>query len=412
MVYGRGSLFVIGALLLVASLLDWTEARGVMSPSLDVGKKLREHHAGRAAKPISGTKTRNPRPFEFGAGVYKEMDIMERAPRQRNGVSTTVYKNARWPNAVVPYVITGSFTSAQIAVIQSAMGQFASNTCVRFVPRTTEALYISITNGASGCWSYVGRSTLNSENQVNLQSPECVDIGTATHELMHSIGFYHEFTRPDRDEWVSIDQGAFDPQYQTATFYQDNFAKMAATDVVLYGRGYDYGSVMHYSKYAAAASNTRPVMNNLKPWTGDFGNDNGLSAADIIDINYMYCNSTSTTTTTTTQAATTTTTTTTKAAATTTTTTTTSKAATTTTAQGATSTTTKAATTTTSKAATTTTTKAATTTTTAPRTTTTIRTFPTLIPRTGILTTLFEVPITRFLELLRSLPLFNFFSLG
>ncbi|XP_049279460.1 hatching enzyme 1.2-like isoform X2 [Anopheles funestus] len=306
MACGKGSLLAIGTLLLVCSLLEWAEGRCARGPSLEVGQKLRASRAPVAAKP-GGKVHKPPRPFEAGLGVYKEGDIMERAPTQRNGVALSAFPNARWPNAVVPYVITGTFTAAQRSIIESGMAQIAGATCVRFVPRSSEALYVTIGNGETGCWSYVGRSTRNTENQVNLQSPECVDIGTVVHELMHSIGFYHEFTRPDRDEYVSIDRTALAAEYQTASFYQDNYAKMAATDVVLYGRAYDYGSVMHYSKYAAAASRTKPVMNNLKPWTGDFGNDNGLSPADIIDINYMYCNSTSTTTT----AATTTTTTTT-----------------------------------------------------------------------------------------------------
>lgn len=50
---------------------------------------------------------------------------------------------------------------------------------------------------------------------VNLQNPSCMETGTVAHELMHALGFYHEFTRPDRDDWVSIDTGALDPQYQT-----------------------------------------------------------------------------------------------------------------------------------------------------------------------------------------------------
>uniref|UniRef100_A0A8W7PT29 Metalloendopeptidase n=1 Tax=Anopheles coluzzii TaxID=1518534 RepID=A0A8W7PT29_ANOCL len=338
MVCGKETLFALGTLLLACCLLEWAEGRGATGPSLDVGQRLRALKA-RKASAVNGAAPIKFKPWEAGLGVYKEGDIMERVVRQRNGVALSAFPNARWPNAVVP------------------------------------------------------------ENQVNLQSPECVDIGTVVHELMHSIGFYHEFTRPDRDEWVTIDQGALAPEYQSATFYADNYGKMAASDVVLYGRKYDYGSVMHYSKYAAAASRTRPVMNNLQPWTGDFGNDNGLSAADIIDINYMYCNGTTTTTA---QAATTTTTarpattTTTTARPVTTTTTTTSRAATTTT--------------TTTTRASTTTTRASTTTTRAPTTTATTRA-PTTV-RPGIFTTLIQVPVTRFLEILRSLPLFNLFSMG
>uniref|UniRef100_A0A182Y6I3 Metalloendopeptidase n=1 Tax=Anopheles stephensi TaxID=30069 RepID=A0A182Y6I3_ANOST len=397
---GKGSLFAIGTLLLVCALTEWTEGRCVRRPSLEVGRKLRASRARVSSKP-GGNGARNARPWESGFGYYKEGDIMEPPQRQRNGVALSAFPNARWPNAVIPYVITNTFTADQRTTIQSGMAQIAAATCVRFVPRTSEAIYLTVGNGESGCWSYVGRSTRNTENQVNLQSPECVDIGTVVHELMHAIGFYHEFTRPDRDEYVSIDRTALAAEYQTDTFFQDNYAKMAANEVVLYGRAYDYGSVMHYSKYAAAASRTRPVMNNLKPWTGDFGNDNGLSPADIIDINYMYCNSTTTST----AAAAATTTTTTTTARPVTTTTTTSRAATTTT------TTTRAAATTT-----TTTTRAPTTTTTTTRaatTTTRILTFPTLFPnRTTVFTTLIQVPLTRFLEVLRSLPLFNLFSLG
>ena len=97
------------------------------------------------------------------------------------------------------------------------MTQYAQTTCVRFVPYTNQPTFITIDNGATGCWSYVGQSMNNSYNHVNLQTPGCMTTGTVAHELMHAIGFYHEFTRPDRDDWVTIDIGALDPQYQTST---------------------------------------------------------------------------------------------------------------------------------------------------------------------------------------------------
>ncbi|XP_049530206.1 astacin-like [Anopheles darlingi] len=394
MVNGRG---ILVAACLVLCGCAFVEAQWrITDPSYLVGERLRSYHHQHGHLPRSQRR----RPYEFGKGVYHEMDIMLKAPRQRNGVALTAFPDSRWPNAIVPYVITGSFTAAEQAIILQGMNEIATKTCVRFVAQTTQPLYVSITNTATGCWSYVGRSLTNTENQVNLQNPSCVDISTVVHELMHSIGFYHEFTRPDRDSYVSIDQGALDPQYQTATFYKDNFQKMAYSDVVLYGRPYDYGSVMHYSKYAAAASRSRPVMNNLQPWTGDFGNDYGLSPSDVIDINYMYCNGTSTTT---------------AAATTTTTTTTTTKAATTTAAAGS---TTKATGTTTARVTSTraTTTTAAptrtTTTTAAPtRTTTTRPPFVTIFPRdSGIIVRIIDGPITTLINLIRGLPIFNLFG--
>uniref|UniRef100_A0AAG5CZY9 Metalloendopeptidase n=1 Tax=Anopheles atroparvus TaxID=41427 RepID=A0AAG5CZY9_ANOAO len=395
MVYGKVSLFAICTLLLVCSLLEETEGR-CTRPSQVVGNRVRGFRERRQSFP----KHVRRKPWEMGVGVYHEMDIMLQPARQRNGISLTASPNARWPNAIVPYVISSAFSAAERNTILQGMQQFTANTCVRFVQRTTQTLYITIDNVETGCWSYVGRSATNTYNQVNLQSPDCVDVGTVTHELMHAIGFYHEFTRPDRDTYVSIDRTALAREYQTQSFFDDNYAKMADAEVVLYGRPYDYGSVMHYSKYAAGASNTRPVMNNLQPWTGDFGNDNGLSAADIIDVNYMYCNATSTTTTTTTVAPVTTTTT--RAATTTTAAPVTTRAATTTTAAPV---TTRAATTTTAAPVTT---RAATTTTAAPVTTTAAR-LTTTTRNPGTVITI-DRPILRILEFLRSLPIFQFFG--
>jgi len=34
--------------------------------------------------------------------------------------------------------------------------------------------------------------------------PRCVQKGAVMHELLHSLGFFHEQTRPDRDNFVTI----------------------------------------------------------------------------------------------------------------------------------------------------------------------------------------------------------------
>ncbi|KXJ74744.1 hypothetical protein RP20_CCG013012 [Aedes albopictus] len=258
-------------------------------PSEEVGRRLRNYKKG----------VNKTRPFEAGIGTYLEFDLMVEDPVEANAILAGTYTYVRWPQAVVPYQIIGTFTAAELANIQWTINHYAENTCVRFVPRTTEEFYIKINNSATGCWSYVGRHLDNNYNLVNLQNPACMETGTVAHEFMHALGFYHEFTRPDRDDWVSIDEGALAPEYQTTSFMNANFGKKSADQVELYGIEYAYGSVMHYSKWGGAVSYNRPVMNNLKPWPfNDFGNDTGLSLPDIKKINYMYCNSTTITTTT------------------------------------------------------------------------------------------------------------------
>ncbi|XP_055543472.1 zinc metalloproteinase nas-14-like [Wyeomyia smithii] len=219
-------------------------------PYKEVGDRFRNYNR----------KVNKTHPFEMGIGYYYQYDIMLKPDFQQNAVSASTTN--RWPNAVVSYQIIGTFNNSQ-----------------------------------TGCWSYVGRSLDNTYNLVNLHSPDCTEPATVAHEFTHAIGFYHEFMRPDRDTYITVNTSALLPQYQTTSFYNANFAKYSANQVELYGIPYYYGSVMHYSKYAGAANYKYPVMNNLKPWNGDFGNSTGLSAPDILAINYMYCNSTTTTTT-------------------------------------------------------------------------------------------------------------------
>ncbi|KAL9697845.1 hypothetical protein quinque_001286 [Culex quinquefasciatus] len=192
------------------------------------GRRGSTYYATRPQK-IVGDRHRNYKrgvnkthPFELGIGVYYQMDIMLKPETDQNALVSTNNPNLRWPNAIVPYRITGNFTTAQVSIIQQAMTQYAERTCVRFVPYTTESTFVTIGNSGTGCWSYVGRSLNNSYNQVNLQVPSCMTTGTVAHELMHALGFKHEFSRPDRDDWVSIDMGALAPEYQTSTNNNNN----------------------------------------------------------------------------------------------------------------------------------------------------------------------------------------------
>ena len=52
------------------------------------------------------------------------------------------------------------------------------------------------------CYSMVGKSTGGAQ-QLSLMGP-CAKKGTAMHEMLHVLGFFHEQSRPDRDEWVEI----------------------------------------------------------------------------------------------------------------------------------------------------------------------------------------------------------------
>ncbi|ETN61613.1 metalloproteinase [Anopheles darlingi] len=230
-------------------------------------------------------------PHEYGFGYYYQGDIMV-PPRPLGRVAISEeFLGQKWPGAIVPYVVEANFTNTESQTLQNAFRQFADKTCIRFVPRLDELHYVTITNRNVGCYSGVGRAAMNQYNIINLQTPECMEsVGTPVHELMHALGFFHEFTRPDRDEYVTVNITNLSPEDQNPAFIEANFGKLNASEVTTYGVPYNYGSVMHYSRYAASIGMCCPVLNNIKPYFGDFGSEAGLTPLDIQQLNVRYCN--------------------------------------------------------------------------------------------------------------------------
>lgn len=105
---------------------------------------------------------------------------------------------------LIPHLDIYIADAQQRSVIYDAMEDYHKYTCIKFKPYTGEENdYIRITAGNSGCWSSVGR--IGGRQDVNLQVPGCITKkGTVIHELMHAVGFLHEQSRYERDDYVYI----------------------------------------------------------------------------------------------------------------------------------------------------------------------------------------------------------------
>uniref|UniRef100_A0A4X2JUW3 Metalloendopeptidase n=1 Tax=Vombatus ursinus TaxID=29139 RepID=A0A4X2JUW3_VOMUR len=160
------------------------------------------------------------------------------APRVRR--ATTSRAERIWPGGVIPFVIGGNFTGSQRAIFKQAMRHWEKHTCVTFIERTDEESFIVFSYRTCGCCSYVGRR--GGGPQAISIGKNCDKFGIVAHELGHVVGFWHEHTRPDRDQHVTIIR----ENIQQGQEY--NFLKMEAGEVNSLGETYDFDSIMHYAR--------------------------------------------------------------------------------------------------------------------------------------------------------------------
>lgn len=176
------------------------------------------------------------------------------------------------------------------AVIESAMRHVENMVdYVLFVPKNSSYTHwLNIGHFTDGCYTYVGlRTSLENQGQIlNLatkgptQAPtsDCATLGIVSHELLHTLGLYHEQSRFDRDTYVTINFDNIDPTNH------DQFAKQTIDTSM--GIDYDYGSVMHYSNRAFGINNAITIV-PTDP-NAVIGQRDGLSASDALIIKYLY----------------------------------------------------------------------------------------------------------------------------
>lgn len=158
----------------------------------------------------------------------------------------------KWPKVngkvVVPYRIHSSLPSQARAALQQAIAEFNAKTCIRFVPLSTERNFVTVFNG-QGCYSYVG-NIQQGEQELSL-GQGCEYKGTAVHEMMHALGFFHEQSRPDRDQYITV-------QFQNV---QSGMASQfdICQDCTTQSIPYEYASIMHYGA-RAFSSNGQATM--------------------------------------------------------------------------------------------------------------------------------------------------------
>lgn len=229
-------------------------------------------------------QNRNPRtvPFEIVEGdlAVSFGDIILGKVTDAGGAKSGRHEPAPpqlWDRTEIPYLISPELPDP--SRVEQAIQYFNQNTPVRFVPRTTQADAIVFEPGQEHCYSALGRT--GGLQPIRL-SAGC-QSQQILHEIMHALGFVHEQSRTDRDEYVEVVWDNIDPRYHP------QFAIVPEPLMeALRGTAFDFRSIMLYRPETFALA---PGKAALKPQGGRPSIEpaqQGLSEGDIQRLKRLY----------------------------------------------------------------------------------------------------------------------------
>jgi len=225
----------------------------------------------------------------------------------RTGLYLAASGTQLWPNGTVPFEFDANVTVANQTAMRNAMAQWERVANVRFVqcPGNTcpgnQTDYVHIQDSAANNSPVGMQGGQQVINIVSWTSPFII-----AHELAHTLGMWHEQSRPDRNNYIQINNGTNGTANNIQAGQASQFAIHNTADVYPkreYGlpdaETYDFDSVMHYSQCSfsidcpagSSCACTNVAITILAPnqaWQPQIGQRTHLSRLDRLTMSFLY----------------------------------------------------------------------------------------------------------------------------
>jgi len=198
--------------------------------------------------------------------------------RKRSGIADSEY---RWPNGVLPYKFDGDMPDSDREIVRRAVQRFNDdlNGCIQIKEvNGDERDFVEVVK-RNGCSSFVGK--MGGKQPITLGNGCYYDHIIAIN-FIHALGFYHEHTRPDRDQYITINKD------KIINGMERHFEKQE--DSMTFGVPFDALSIMMYKADAFSNGEGKYTIESKIPEipTSKFGTSKWLTKSDILKLKRMY----------------------------------------------------------------------------------------------------------------------------